>query len=79
MYLLLAIPLKSELAYEILEKGRVRFWMEATNLSAESSYRFVVNDLEIKDSEVCIFHLCFRFLCSVIKQDPLLYTYSATS
>ncbi|XP_068137448.1 myomesin-2 isoform X2 [Hyperolius riggenbachi] len=45
------IPLKTELTYEILEKGRVRFWIEAPNLSAETSYRFVVNDVEIKDSE----------------------------
>ncbi|XP_077146174.1 myomesin-2 isoform X2 [Ranitomeya variabilis] len=45
------IPLKSELTYEILEKGRVRFWLEAHNLSADASFRFVVNDLEIKDSE----------------------------
>ncbi|XP_056421653.1 myomesin-2 isoform X2 [Hyla sarda] len=45
------IPLKSELAYEILEKGRVRFWLEAHNLSADSSFRFVANDVEIKDSE----------------------------
>ncbi|XP_073445284.1 myomesin-2 [Dendrobates tinctorius] len=45
------IPLKSELTYEILEKGRVRFWLEALNLSADASFRFVVNDLEIKDSE----------------------------
>ncbi|KAG9493803.1 hypothetical protein GDO78_001596 [Eleutherodactylus coqui] len=45
------IPLKSELAYEILEKGRVRFWMEAINLSADASFRFVANDMEVKDSE----------------------------
>ncbi|KAM8953833.1 myomesin-2 isoform 3-T3 [Pelodytes ibericus] len=45
------IPLKSELAYEILERGKVRFWIEAHNLSAETNYRFVVNDLEVKDSE----------------------------
>ncbi|XP_075058583.1 myomesin-2 isoform X2 [Mixophyes fleayi] len=45
------IPLKSELAYEILERGKVRFWVEAQHLSAETSYRFVVNDLEVKDSE----------------------------
>ncbi|XP_018430419.1 PREDICTED: myomesin-2 [Nanorana parkeri] len=45
------IPLKSELTYEILEKGRVRFWIEAQHLSAETNYRFVANDVEIKDSE----------------------------
>ncbi|KAM4693675.1 myomesin-2 isoform 2-T2 [Discoglossus pictus] len=45
------IPLKSELAYEILERGKVRFWIEAQNLSSETNYRFVVNDQEVKDSE----------------------------
>ncbi|KAM4771791.1 myomesin-2 isoform 2-T2 [Rhinophrynus dorsalis] len=45
------IPLKSELAYEILERGKVRFWIEAPSLSPEASYRFVVNDMEVKDSE----------------------------
>ncbi|CAH2248546.1 myomesin-2 isoform X4 [Pelobates cultripes] len=45
------IPLKSELAYEILERGKVRFWIEAQHLSAETNFRFVVNDLEVKDSE----------------------------
>ncbi|XP_069462196.1 myomesin-2 isoform X2 [Ambystoma mexicanum] len=45
------IPLKSELSYEIFEKGQVRFWMQAESLSADSTFRFVVNDVEIKDSE----------------------------
>ncbi|XP_075454328.1 myomesin-2 isoform X2 [Ascaphus truei] len=45
------IPLKSELAYEILERGRVRFWLEAQHLTADANYRFVVNDMEVKDSE----------------------------
>ncbi|KAG8444941.1 hypothetical protein GDO86_009920 [Hymenochirus boettgeri] len=45
------IPLKTELAYEILERGKVRFWIEAPTLSAETNYRFVVNDMEVKDSE----------------------------
>lgn len=54
LFPLLAIPLKSELTYEILEKGRVRFWIESQHLSAETNYRFVVNDVEIKNSEVRI-------------------------
>ncbi|KAJ1150239.1 hypothetical protein NDU88_003034 [Pleurodeles waltl] len=45
------IPLKSELSYEIFERGQVRFWMQAESLSADSTFRFVVNDEEIKDSE----------------------------
>ncbi|XP_012879670.1 PREDICTED: myomesin-2 [Dipodomys ordii] len=46
-----ALPLKSDLAYEILEKGQVRFWLQAEPLSADASFRFVVNDREVSDSE----------------------------
>lgn len=47
-----AIPLKSELAYEIFDKGQVRFWLQAEHLSPDSSFRFVINDREVSDSEV---------------------------
>ncbi|EPY85790.1 myomesin-2 [Camelus ferus] len=46
-----AIPLKSELAYEIFDKGRVRFWLQAEHLSPDASYRFIINDREVSDSE----------------------------
>ncbi|OWK00224.1 MYOM2 [Cervus elaphus hippelaphus] len=46
-----AIPLKSELAYEIFDKGQVRFWLQAEHLSPDSSYRFIINDREVSDSE----------------------------
>ncbi|XP_031296238.1 myomesin-2 [Camelus dromedarius] len=45
------IPLKSELAYEIFDKGRVRFWLQAEHLSPDASYRFIINDREVSDSE----------------------------
>ncbi|XP_053454060.1 myomesin-2 [Nycticebus coucang] len=45
------IPLKSELAYEIFDKGRVRFWLQAEHLSPGASYRFIINDREVSDSE----------------------------
>ncbi|XP_001505790.3 myomesin-2 isoform X2 [Ornithorhynchus anatinus] len=45
------IPLKSELAYEIFDKGQVRFWLQAEHLSPDASYRFVINDKEVPDSE----------------------------
>uniref|UniRef100_A0A8C4U579 Myomesin 2 n=1 Tax=Falco tinnunculus TaxID=100819 RepID=A0A8C4U579_FALTI len=45
------IPLKSELAYEILEKGQVRFWIQAESLSPNSTYRFVINDKEVENSD----------------------------
>ncbi|KAH0622030.1 hypothetical protein JD844_023927 [Phrynosoma platyrhinos] len=45
------IPLKSELAYEILDRGQVRFWLQAESISADASYRFVINDSEVVNSE----------------------------
>ncbi|XP_077208781.1 myomesin-1 isoform X1 [Paroedura picta] len=45
------IPLKSELAVEILEKGQVRFWMQAEKLSGNAKVNFVFNDKEIVDGE----------------------------
>uniref|UniRef100_A0A8C0KIA2 Myomesin 2 n=1 Tax=Canis lupus dingo TaxID=286419 RepID=A0A8C0KIA2_CANLU len=46
-----AIPLKSELAYEIFDQGQVRFWLQAEHLSPDASYRFIINDREVSDSE----------------------------
>ena len=51
-FLPVAIPLKSELAYGISDKGQVRFWLQAEHLSPDASYRFIVNDGEVTDSEV---------------------------
>ncbi|KFQ56145.1 M-protein, striated muscle, partial [Nestor notabilis] len=45
------IPLKSELAYEVLEKGQVRFWIQAESLSPDSTFRFVINDKEVENSD----------------------------
>ncbi|KAM9201425.1 myomesin-2 [Dugong dugon] len=45
------IPLKSELAYELFDKGQVRFWLQAEHLSPDASYRFIINDREVSDSE----------------------------
>ncbi|XP_037668866.1 myomesin-2 [Choloepus didactylus] len=45
------IPLKSELAYELFDKGRVRFWLQAEHLSPDASYRFIINDREVSDGE----------------------------
>lgn len=47
-----AIPLKSELAYEVFDKGQVRFWLQAEHLSPDASFRFIINDREVSDSEV---------------------------
>ncbi|KAM7419835.1 hypothetical protein PAMA_016776 [Pampus argenteus] len=45
------VPLKHGLNYEILEKGHVRFWLQAVKLSPSVSYRFIVNDKEITSAE----------------------------
>ncbi|XP_060099914.1 myomesin-1 isoform X2 [Heteronotia binoei] len=45
------IPLKSELTVEILEKGQVRFWMQAEKLSGNAKVNFVFNDKEIVDGQ----------------------------
>ncbi|XP_038665115.1 myomesin-1 isoform X1 [Scyliorhinus canicula] len=45
------VPLKSELAVELLDKGQVRFWLEAEHLSPNGQCKFVFNDKEIKNDE----------------------------
>ncbi|XP_066552890.1 M-protein, striated muscle isoform X2 [Amia ocellicauda] len=45
------IPLKTELSYEIFERGQVRFWLQAEKLSSAVNYRFIVNDKEVTSSE----------------------------
>ncbi|XP_052425839.1 myomesin-2 isoform X6 [Carassius gibelio] len=45
------VPLKTELNYEILEKGHVRFWVQAQKLSSSVNYRFIVNDKAITSAE----------------------------
>ncbi|XP_028336086.1 myomesin-1 isoform X1 [Physeter macrocephalus] len=41
------VPIKSELAVEILEKGQVRFWMQAEKLSGNAKVNYIFNDKEI--------------------------------
>ncbi|ELW67713.1 Myomesin-1 [Tupaia chinensis] len=41
------VPVKSELAVEILEKGQVRFWMQAEKLSSNAKVSYIFNDKEI--------------------------------
>ncbi|KAG7482100.1 hypothetical protein JOB18_013030 [Solea senegalensis] len=41
------IPLKSELAYKILERGRMRFWLQAEEISSNVTYKFFANDKEM--------------------------------
>lgn len=46
------IPLKTELAYKILERGRVRFWLQAENISSAVTYKFFANNKELVNCEV---------------------------
>ncbi|XP_051523679.1 M-protein, striated muscle-like isoform X1 [Myxocyprinus asiaticus] len=45
------IPLKTELAVELLEKGRVRFWLQAEKISANGKVEYVFNDNMISQGE----------------------------
>ncbi|XP_064409654.1 M-protein, striated muscle isoform X2 [Latimeria chalumnae] len=45
------IPLKSELAVEILEKGQLRFWLQAEKLSPNVKAQYVFNDKEVFHGE----------------------------
>lgn len=51
-HLPLVIPLKSELAVEMLEKGRVRFWLQAEKISGDAKIEYVFNDVAISQGEV---------------------------
>lgn len=48
----LVIPLKSELAVELLEKGRVRFWLQADGISANGKVDYIFNDNVLPQGEV---------------------------
>ncbi|KAL2085317.1 hypothetical protein ACEWY4_018637 [Coilia grayii] len=45
------IPLKTELAVELQEKGRVRFWLQAEKISANGKVEYVFNDNVISQGE----------------------------
>ncbi|KAM7406246.1 hypothetical protein PAMP_000634 [Pampus punctatissimus] len=45
------IPLKSELAYKILERGRVRFWLQAEEISSNVTYKFFANNKELSGAD----------------------------
>uniref|UniRef100_A0AAX7VVT3 Myomesin 2a n=1 Tax=Astatotilapia calliptera TaxID=8154 RepID=A0AAX7VVT3_ASTCA len=51
LYVKSIVPLKHGLNYEVLEKGHVRFWLQAVKLSPSVSYRFIVNDKEVTSGE----------------------------
>lgn len=48
----IVIPLKSELAYKILERGRMRFWLQAEEISSKVTYKFFANNKEMSGADV---------------------------
>lgn len=48
----IVIPLKSELAYKILERGRMRFWLQAEEISSKVTYKFFANNKELSGADV---------------------------
>lgn len=68
----IAVPIKSELAVEILEKGQVRFWMQAEKLSGNTKVSYIFNDKEIFEGPVCF--TLFRFWtyhCTICWGNPI--------
>ncbi|KAM9332098.1 myomesin-1 isoform 1-T1 [Pholidichthys leucotaenia] len=45
------IPLKSDLAVELLEKGRVRFWLQAEKMSPNGKIDYIFNDNSLSQGE----------------------------
>uniref|UniRef100_A0A3P8T692 Myomesin-1 n=1 Tax=Amphiprion percula TaxID=161767 RepID=A0A3P8T692_AMPPE len=45
------IPLKSELAVELLEKGKVRFWLQAEKISPNGKVDYIFNDNAVSQGE----------------------------
>ncbi|KAL2083423.1 hypothetical protein ACEWY4_021196 [Coilia grayii] len=45
------IPMKAEMAYKILERGRVRFWVQAESISSAVKYKFFANNKELANCE----------------------------
>lgn len=45
------IPLKTELAYKILERGRMRFWLQAESISSAVTYNFFANNKELSGAD----------------------------
>ncbi|KAJ8013716.1 hypothetical protein DPEC_G00032670 [Dallia pectoralis] len=41
------IPLKTQLAYKILEKGRMQFWLQTEHISPAVTYKFFANNKEL--------------------------------
>lgn len=73
------IPFKNEMAMELLEKGRVRFWTQVEKCTSACQVEYVFNDVMLTQGKVGIvlknnltrLLLSFRPLC------PLLTTHGS--
>uniref|UniRef100_A0A674F2I6 Myomesin 2 n=1 Tax=Salmo trutta TaxID=8032 RepID=A0A674F2I6_SALTR len=45
------IPLKTQLAYKILERGRMCFWLQAEHISSAVTYKFFANNKELSAND----------------------------
>lgn len=75
------VPAKSELAVEILEKGQVRFWMQAEKLSSNAKVNFIVNDKEVFEGPKYKMHIdrntgiIEMFMEKLLDEDEGTYTF----
>lgn len=46
------IPFKNEMAMELLEKGRVRFWAQMEKFTSACQVEYVFNDVIIEEGKV---------------------------
>lgn len=47
-----AVPFSSDLAVELLEKGRVRLWLQAEKVTGNCKVDYVFNDVPLTQGEV---------------------------
>ncbi|KAJ8277638.1 hypothetical protein GJAV_G00077930 [Gymnothorax javanicus] len=75
------IPLKSELAVEMLEKGRVRFWLQAEKISPNAKVDYIFNDNVLSPGEKYKMNFDKRtgviemFMDSLMVEDEGTYTF----
>ncbi|XP_054439381.1 myomesin-1 isoform X2 [Pteronotus mesoamericanus] len=75
------VPVKSELAVEILEKGQVRFWMQAEKLSGNAKVNYIFNDKEVFEGPKYKMHIdrntgiVEMFMEKLLDEDEGTYTF----
>ncbi|XP_004579675.2 myomesin-1 isoform X2 [Ochotona princeps] len=75
------VPAKSELAVEIMEKGQVRFWMQAERLSGNAKVTYIFNDKEIFEGPKYKMHIdrntgiIEMFMEKLLDEDEGTYTF----